>query len=382
MYYYLYKIINLINGMIYIGIHKTKNLDDGYMGSGAWLNEDKERYGIENFEKEILEFFDNEEDLSKAEERIVNEDFVSRNDTYNLILGGHPFTKGHVVVKDKQGNTFQVSNDDERYLNGELVGITTGNVTVKDKQGNTFKVPIDDKRYLNGELIHITKNTVTVKDKDGNGFRVPIDDKRYINGDLVAFGKGRVNVKDKDGNTFQVSKDDKRYLNGELIPIITGVTSGKVNIKDKYGNTFQVSKDDERYLNGELVHIAKNIVTVKDKDENTFQVPVDDERYLNGELIHLTKGKVVVKDKDGNTFQVSKDDERYLNGEFKSINSEFSEDTKRKIGRKSAIHQKGSGNSQYGMRWICNSKETKKVRKEELNYWLENGWQRGKKLKR
>lgn len=88
MHYYLYEIKNNINGKIYIGVHKTKSIDDGYMGSGKVILNAIEKNGIKNFTKTILETFDSEEQMYLREKEIVNDDFLKRKDVYNLRRGG------------------------------------------------------------------------------------------------------------------------------------------------------------------------------------------------------------------------------------------------------------------------------------------------------
>lgn len=88
-YNFVYKTTNIINGKEYTGYHGTDNLDDGYLGSGKLLKRAIEKYGPESFIREILEFFDNPKDAFEYEKKIVNEEYVKRDDTYNLSIGGN-----------------------------------------------------------------------------------------------------------------------------------------------------------------------------------------------------------------------------------------------------------------------------------------------------
>jgi hypothetical protein len=88
-YYMVYKTTNLINGKYYIGFHSTNDLDDGYLGSGKYIRRAIEKYGPENFKREIIMVFDNKEDAELLERELVNEEFVKDNSNYNLSLGGN-----------------------------------------------------------------------------------------------------------------------------------------------------------------------------------------------------------------------------------------------------------------------------------------------------
>ena len=88
MYYLIYKVTNRVNGKIYIGSHKTKNKNDGYMGSGKYLRHAINKHGPENFSKEILFEFDNATDMYAKEAEIVDARFLAEENTYNLKRGG------------------------------------------------------------------------------------------------------------------------------------------------------------------------------------------------------------------------------------------------------------------------------------------------------
>ena len=88
--YTVYKTTNILNNKIYIGVHKQPEDEPvrTYMGSGTHLTRSIKKYGKENFTKEILFIFDNDEDMHLMEEVLVDFEFIERNDTYNLQTGG------------------------------------------------------------------------------------------------------------------------------------------------------------------------------------------------------------------------------------------------------------------------------------------------------
>ena len=110
MFYYLYEIKNTVNNKIYVGVHQTKDINDGYMGSGTVINRAYEKYGKEKFVKTVLEYFNTREDMISREIEIVNEDFLLRDDTYNVRRGG---TGGFDYINKNGLNINHVPRSDE-----------------------------------------------------------------------------------------------------------------------------------------------------------------------------------------------------------------------------------------------------------------------------
>ena len=190
-HFIVYKITNKLNDNIYIGCHVTENINDKYMGSGSNIKKAIKEFGKENFEKIILFNLDNEKEMLEKERELVNDEFIKRGDTYNIMLGGYFNATGTVTVKDIHDNNFQVHKTDPRYLSGELVGIAKGTITIKDKNNNKFRVAQNDIRFLSGEFVGITDKTITVKDKNNNNLQVSIEDPRYLSGELDFIWKNK-----------------------------------------------------------------------------------------------------------------------------------------------------------------------------------------------
>lgn len=102
--YIVYKIINKLNNCIYVGVHKTDNINDGYMGSGKLIIKSIKKNGIENFEKRILYVTEFKHLAYKCESLIVTTEFAKRRDTYNMKAGGYG---GAIIFTDKIRENFR-----------------------------------------------------------------------------------------------------------------------------------------------------------------------------------------------------------------------------------------------------------------------------------
>lgn len=389
-YHYFYKITNIINGKFYYGVHSTFNLNDGYDGSGKIIHLAYKKYGKENFEKEILKFFDTSKEMYEYEAKIVNKDLVKDSNCYNIIVGGLGI-KGddiEVVVIDKEGKTYKVSVEDPRYLSGEFKHLYVGKTVVKDENGNVFAVDVD-KVPKNCHGIQFGK--VTVKNKEGKTFSVDKNDSRYLNGELESVNKGKITVIDKEGNYKSISKEEfYSENNNEYISMFKG---SKIYENDK-GEHKRLKFDDPRVLSGEFKPIGLGTSAFKDIDGNVYKCSINDPRVLSGELVGISKGKKLSeeqKEKIKKSFRekmfVNKDGEekfiekellnKYLNDGWKKgrIYRPMSEQSLQKMKEKISKENKGRI-------YINKDGKEKIVKKEEIDNYLLNGWKKGQCIKR
>lgn len=145
--YSIYKFVNTINNKVYIGY--SNNVNRRYLEhksnhirvKNKFYNAIK-KYGWDNFQFEIIyQSLDGDHCLFEMEKYFILE-YNSYKKGYNSSLGGDSLSgsqksdyvrkkmskaRNHkFIAKDSLGNTYQIRNDDPRFLSGELVGVNKG----------------------------------------------------------------------------------------------------------------------------------------------------------------------------------------------------------------------------------------------------------------
>jgi hypothetical protein len=217
---------------------------------GKRITDAIKKYGIENFEREILKFFDSRLEMFEYEHLKVDVNILKDPQCYNLIVGGRgsydkstTCLSSSVVVSEDGGKTWKLVSTKEYHQNKEkYITYSTNKVNVSVDNGKTWK-QISKEEFNNNKEKYLTP------------------------------GKNKIAVKDKLGKIYYVDKTDERYLSGELVPIWCG-KQHREEIKEKIRNTMTpkdsknsriwVSKDGQfKYLRKELLEEYLNNGWVK-----------------------------------------------------------------------------------------------------------------------
>lgn len=149
MIFTTYEITNKINYKYYIGVHKTNNIDDNYLGSGSMLKKAKKKYGKYNFSKLITGVWRSEEIMFLMEEWLVTKAQVKDTNCYNLRKGGDS-SPNWCVGKTNKG----IKLTEEHKLKISPLGRIVSNKT-KEKISKNSKLS----RYSkNNGLYHLNGN--------------------------------------------------------------------------------------------------------------------------------------------------------------------------------------------------------------------------------
>lgn len=189
LYHFLYITERLDDGKIYVGKHSTKDLNDGYQGSGYDI-QDGIKLG-KQFKTTKLHFFKTENEAYAAEKSIVNLPFINSKYVLNHVGGGisdkpdppsivkKVNASGVSVVRSAKGKAWPFSQ----------LNVPVGSILVWEKDKSTDCVVIDD---WNVEY-------------DGKKMNLPTLDKLLGNG--VPYCKNTLNSFSFNGNTLAELKE-------------------------------------------------------------------------------------------------------------------------------------------------------------------------------
>jgi hypothetical protein len=87
-YHYIYKTTCIVTNKFYVGMHSTRKMDDGYLGSGKKLRYSIRKYGKENHTIEYLEFLSDRSSLIEREIDLISDEMLNDPLCMNISNGG------------------------------------------------------------------------------------------------------------------------------------------------------------------------------------------------------------------------------------------------------------------------------------------------------
>ena len=246
---YTYMVTNNINGKVYVGCHSWsgEGLDPNYYGSGIAITSAVKKYGKENFQVEVLYYYETVEECRKDEERILTEYNVKECPySYNLKNAAVGWTSEDITEEHRKnlsqamtGRT--VSDETRRKISQANKGKTLSDETRRKlSQANKGRTVSDATR----QKISQTLKRITASDEHRKnlsqamtGKNNPMYGKRGK--DSPNYGKHRTN------ETRQKLSQAQNY---KKIPVVAIDKNGKIRV-------FNSQVECARKLNLNVSHI-------------------------------------------------------------------------------------------------------------------------------
>lgn len=292
--YIVYETTNLINNKIYVGVHHTttpyefdKYLGCGVISTQPYTYENAKtcfqyavkKYGPKNFRRKTLAVFNTIEEAFALEREIVNEEFVAREDTYNMILGG--FTGKYESERKK---VFQYSIEG-KFLNEYVSFYEAGTAIGKDQSSISYAVKYKSK--CGGFLWSTDKvdnvDITLYKIKDNGRIEIHTYDK---NGSLL--------------NSYISLKEASKKMHLSPESIRDALHSGLL-IKDTY---YISTEKAPRFDLARKLYLENRTVYKYDSDSGVFLEKYDTQKEAEAKNPKSNISKSIrLKEDDGNGFK-------------------------------------------------------------------------------
>jgi len=221
-YKFIYQTICEVNDKSYIGVHKTDNLNDGYIGCGIYSDSDcnksylfhkaVRKYGYTSFRRYILSFYDTYEEALEEEKYLVNENWIKSQNNYNTAIGGKGSTTKWMNEEEKINWKKNIKNKVNDWVKNGGKEILLKNIQ---------KLNLNPPKRKKGYKVPSAWRKVKQYDKKNNLIKLHNSVKEAAS-----------SVKTTPGNIVSCCKGDYRYCKGFVFRYVDYSEKELINLRE------------------------------------------------------------------------------------------------------------------------------------------------------
>jgi len=284
-FYYVYRITNIFDKTHYYGSrvsNKKPEIDFWSYGTSSKqigrVNHIKECRN--EYKLKIIKVFDNNASKILYESYLHDYFDVKNNDKFWNKTNQTPFgfdTTGKISVKNKNNISFLIDSGDERFISGELIGVTKNRPDIVRKRHNTM---IEQNLYV----------------KNGQKISAALNKKIIFDGEITTVAKNRGRKTRK--TLIEPFLKDGKVTNGYKEQAITHSKT-----KRRKGKIFDLYKRDEIVMKRVPVVLLRGLtqlITKTAKDIPLGNLECNKKQYINNKKEYLI-GLYVLPSEDKNS---------------------------------------------------------------------------------